>query len=162
MHKKINNLVMQLFLMRHGEAEPTFQDDAQRSLTTQGFIESQKAGVWLKDNMHAIDYALVSPFKRAQQTFEMVKSIVDVGDFETCPDITPSGKAELVHDYVYALAQEKSIDSLIIVSHMPLVSYLLDSFCGKLQSLIFATASVACLEFDVAENRAILKEVYLP
>ncbi|MCC2604517.1 phosphohistidine phosphatase SixA [Planctobacterium marinum] len=162
MHKKINNLVMQLFLMRHGEAEPTFHDDAQRSLTTQGFIESQKTGVWLKENIHNIEYALVSPFKRAQQTFEMVQSIVEIDNFEICADITPSGKAEQVHDYVYALAHEKSVESLIIVSHMPLVSYLLDEFCGKLQSLIFATASVACLDFDIEQNKATLKQVYLP
>lgn len=153
---------MQLFVMRHGEAEPVFKDDAGRSLTTQGFIECQKAGVWLQETATAIDYALVSPFKRAEQTFDMVRSIVPVNNAELCEDIIPSGNAALVHDYVYTLVQEKQFNSILLVSHMPMVSYLVDSFCGRLRSILFATASVARLDYDLEANQAKLEEIYLP
>ncbi|WP_338292248.1 phosphohistidine phosphatase SixA [Planctobacterium marinum] len=153
---------MQLFLMRHGEAENSFSNDAQRSLTTQGFIESQKAGVWLNDTVNHIDYALVSPFKRARQTYEMVQSITTVAHTEFSEDIIPSGSVELVHDYIQVLAQERNLKSLIVVSHMPLVSYLVDSFCGQLRSILFTTASVARLDYDIEANKAVFGELYLP
>lgn len=141
-------------LMRHGEASPNFRDDINRSLTTHGFIETQNSGVWLKDTVHSIDKAIVSPYLRAQQTFDMVSSIVPVLHREDNSDVIPSGNASLVQDYVNVLLQESQISSLLIVSHMPLVSYLLDSFCGRLESRIFSTASIALLDYDPEKNSA--------
>lgn len=153
---------MQLFLMRHGEAENSFSNDAQRSLTTQGFIESQKAGVWLNDTANSIDYALVSPFKRAKQTYEMVHTIATIEYEEYSDDIIPSGNVDLVHDYIQALAQERQLKSLLLVSHMPLVSYLVDNFCDQLRSVVFATGSIVRLEYDIESDKAAFGELFLP
>lgn len=150
-------------LMRHGEAESQFQIDSARNLTTRGFIETKKAGVWLRDNVETIDMALVSPYTRAQQTFEMVASVVDVTRNETTHEIIPSGRASVVHDYVDAILDIHSdIQSLLIVSHMPLVSYLLDNFCGQFESRLFATASIALLDYDPKAHRGKVEKIFNP
>lgn len=154
---------MQLMLMRHGEAEASFQNDAARNLTTRGFIETQKAGVWLRDTVEQIDFALVSPYARAQQTFEMVSGVVDVVKSETTHEIVPSGTPSVVHDYVDALlALNPDIQSLLIVSHMPLVSYLLDNFCGHFESRLFATSSIALLDYEIATHRGKVEKIFNP
>lgn len=153
---------MQLILMRHGEAEPNFRNDSQRNLTTRGFMECQKTGVWLRQNIGDIDVALVSPYVRARQSFETIKSIVSIERFEESSDIIPSGDPKLVQDYVHALCDDSDLSSLLIVSHMPLVSYLVDSFCGSFKSHLFSTASVTTLNYKVSENKAEIAEIYTP
>lgn len=154
---------MQLMIMRHGEAEANFQNDAARNLTTRGFIETQKAGVWLRDTVEHIDMALVSPYARAQQTFEMVSNVVDVTRSETNHQIVPSGTASAVHDYVDGILQiDTDVQSLLIVSHMPLVSYLLDNFCGHFESRLFATSSIALLEYDKDAHRGVIEKIFNP
>lgn len=154
---------MQLMIMRHGEAEPTFRDDANRKLTTQGFIEAQQGGVWLKQKVDSIDYAIVSPFVRAKQTHEMVASIVTCGYTETSAEITPSGIPSSVHDYIDGLiASNPNISSLILVSHMPLVTYLLDSFTRKMESRMFCTGGIACLDYQGAGQSAVVTGFFTP
>jgi phosphohistidine phosphatase len=154
---------MQLMIMRHGEAEASFQNDAARNLTTRGFIEAQKAGVWLRDTVEQIDMALVSPYVRAQQTFDMVSSVVDVSRSETNHQIVPSGTPSTVHDYVDAiLDMNNDVQSLLLVSHMPLVSYLLDNFCGQFESRLFATSSIALLDYNTSTQRGVVGEIYNP
>lgn len=153
---------MQLILMRHGEAEPNFSNDPQRNLTTRGYIECQKSGIWLKQNVGGIQKALVSPYVRAKQSFEMVKSMVSISDVEESSDIIPSGEPKLVHDYVHVVCEQSNLSSLLIVSHMPMVSYLVDSFCGELRSHLFSTASIVMLDYDIEQDKAQLVEIFTP
>ena len=153
---------MQIILMRHGEAESNFRNDPERKLTTRGFMECQKTGVWLNQGIGNIDFALVSPYTRARQSYEMVSSIALVKQSEESSDIVPSGNPTVVHDYVNMICKEKSLNSLLIVCHMPIVSYLMDSFCGELKSHLFSTASVVVLKYDVEENKAQIAEIFTP
>lgn len=153
---------MQLIIMRHGEAEPAFANDPQRNLTTRGFMECQRTGAWLQQHFGTIDYALVSPYVRAMQSFEMVKSMVTVGQMEESNDIIPSGNPKIVQDYVNVLEQQHDVKTLLFVSHMPVVSYLVDTFCDRFISHLFSTASVATLEYDTVAHKAEIGEVYTP
>ena len=150
-------------IMRHGDAEPNFRDDQNRNLTTQGMIEVQKAGIWLHSKIEQVDYALVSPYVRAQQTYELISDFVEVSNCETTHEVIPSGSASTVHEYVDALvAVKQDVESLIIVSHMPLVSYLLDNFCGHFESRLFATSGIAILDYDVSKRVGNISEFYTP
>lgn len=154
---------MQLMIMRHGDAEPNFRDDQNRNLTTQGMIEVQKAGVWLHSIIQQVDYALVSPYVRAQQTFELMSDFVEVYQSETTHEVIPSGSASTVHEYVDALvAVKQNVDSMLIVSHMPLVSYLLDNFCGHFESRLFSTSGIAVLDYDVSKRVGVITDFYTP
>ncbi len=154
---------MRLLIMRHGEAQPQLHDDFNRQLTSHGFLEAQKAGAWLKQAINQVDYALVSPFIRAQQTFQMVSGVVDVVDHETYRDIVPSGSASMVHDYVDVLLRENpEIENLLIVAHMPIVTYLLDNFCQRFEARLFPTAAIAQLSYDVEVGKAEIEAFFCP
>lgn len=140
--------------MRHGEAEPYNTSDKSRNLTLYGRSQAQQAGIWLRQNYEQIDMALVSPYVRAQQTLESVQQFVDIKKVETCADIVPAGSAQVTHDYVdYILSGQSDIASLLLVAHMPIVSFLLDEFCRSQESALFGTASIFCVDYDVSISR---------
>ncbi|AWL12370.1 Phosphohistidine phosphatase SixA [Saliniradius amylolyticus] len=154
---------MDIYIMRHGEAEQRFGEDASRRLTTRGFDEAALAGQWLKQHPGNVDLALVSPFTRAQQSFEAVSAICPVVESQTCADITPAGSPAYFHDYLHALVTtETQLKSLLLVSHMPFVSLLVDELCERPLSLLFATAGVVHLRYDAQTETASMVSQYLP
>ncbi|MCY7295861.1 phosphohistidine phosphatase SixA [Alteromonas sp. a30] len=154
---------MRLFIMRHGEAEPYNTSDEARNLTIYGRSQAQQAGIWLKQEYDQIDMALVSPFVRAKQTLESIQQFVDVGRVEINTDITPCGNPSLVHDYVDVLLNEHSdVKSLLLVAHMPIVSFLLDEFCKSNQAALFGTASIFSVDYDVSISRGMPGSIFFP
>jgi phosphohistidine phosphatase len=59
---------MQIFVMRHGQAEMVAPSDEQRPLTETGIKEAKFIGQWLLKNNTIFDCVFVSPYVRAQQT----------------------------------------------------------------------------------------------
>lgn len=154
---------MQIFIMRHGEAENRFTDDASRCLTPQGVAEAGNSGAWLHNIVGHIDMVLVSPYVRAGQTLEAVKHKLPIEITQVSADVTPDGQVELFHDYLRVLlGEDTQIQSLLIVSHMPFVSSLVDELCGHYHSMLFATAGIAQLEYDIESGRASLVRQYIP
>ncbi|UYZ83286.1 phosphohistidine phosphatase SixA [Entomomonas sp. E2T0] len=110
---------MNLWLLRHGEAEFRITTDAARNLTEHGeqevLISAQKL-----QNV-PIDIVLHSPYKRAIQTAMLVcKTIGYKGKIQEVDWITPDDNAQLVI---------KKLDSyegknILIVSHQPLLGVL--------------------------------------
>jgi phosphohistidine phosphatase len=152
--------------MRHGDAVPMQLNDKERDLTLLGEKQGQQAGRWLNKYYHAsqgVELALVSPYKRAQQTCNQLATEVKVGRKELYDDIVPEGSSRLVHDYIdYLIAQNKVHRNLLIVSHMPLVSYLFDELLGVKESMLFATSSCAIIEYFPEKASGQLIEVYYP
>ncbi|MFT5313006.1 MAG: phosphohistidine phosphatase [Paraglaciecola sp.] len=142
---------MQIIIMRHGDAEPMQVNDSERNLTSLGEKQAQHTGRWLNKYYHAnkgIEFALVSPYQRAQQSYNQLASQVNVVRKELCDDIVPEGCSRLVHDYIdYLIAQHHVERNLLLVSHMPFVSYLFDELCGVNKSLLFATSSCAIIDY---------------
>lgn len=144
---------MYLFIMRHGDAERTFIKDEDRNLSPLGIEQSIQSGIWLKqiceDFEFPLDKVLVSPFLRAKQTYDNVLQNVEVLDHEVCADITPSGDPVTAHLYIDALLQQNpSMRSMLLVSHMPFVSYLLDEICTEQKSLLFSTGFIVAVKYD--------------
>jgi phosphohistidine phosphatase len=153
---------MQIIIMRHGDAEPLKKNDSTRNLSALGVQQAMEAGKWLNEYYLAsngIGAALVSPYSRAQQTFEQLNLYVNVGEVQINEDITPDGNPQLLHDHIDYLLQEKKLKkSLLIVSHMPFVSYLLDELMSHRESQLFATSSLTIIEYP----RSKIVEVYHP
>lgn len=151
-----------LFIMRHGEAESLRLDDKSRNLTEEGRLQSQQASHWIINQYlegGSVDLALVSPYRRARQTFDALSLDLSAKKMELCNDITPEGNADLVHSYLDARLNAGRIDgnrpvvnSLLVVSHMPLVSYLVDSLCCSHTTSLFATASVAVIRYSLTKQ----------
>lgn len=133
---------MNIYIMRHGEAGYDAHSDAQRVLTNAGKQQTREMANWLKHQDVLFDYALVSPFTRTQQTLKVVQSVIPIASIEICEDLTPDGTVEVITNYLSTL-HTKSIKSILIVSHLPLVGYLVSALCPTLPPPNFATATVA-------------------
>lgn len=149
---------MFIFVMRHGEAVNAFNVDERRPLTPRGDKQSLLAAKWLEnfEQTHSakVSHALVSPFVRAQQTFQHIEHQLSISKNETVKDITPSGNPKIAHDFVDAYCQTgREVSGLLVVSHMPFVSYFIDELCQSHMSRIFTTASIVCIDYDLSESK---------
>ena len=153
---------MHLLLMRHGEAELHSANDETRNLTASGVTQSRQAGVWLNEQFSHVDVALVSPFVRAQQTLDALSTQVSVDRVITCPDIVPSGNPVVVHDYVDAfLLENPTVKTVLLVCHMPIVSFLADNFCQFEHSSLFVTSAIMTIDYQVDQSRGVKSLGYL-
>lgn len=154
---------MHIFIMRHGEAELAQQNDRGRQLTEHGKQQSEESGKWLKDVVSQFDCALVSPYRRAEQTFEQVSKQISAGQVLSSSDFVPSGNIRVAQDFIDYLCKENpDYQTLLIVSHMPFVSYFTDLLCQHPMSKIFATAAIVHLDYDVELGRAVLLGEFIP
>ena len=162
---------MQLYIMRHGEASMLAPSDVQRPLTELGLLEAGLMGKWFAHLSLDFVQILVSPYLRAQQTLSTVLSEMNImvpppfsgmDNIETLDLITPSADAQHVHDYLDAFLQEKPCETLLIVTHMPLVSFLVESLTIKDQMPIFQTAAVAQIDYDVETMKGTLVRLISP
>lgn len=154
--------------MRHGQANPTGSIDHLRELTSKGYQEAKAIGHWFNDSGICLSQIFVSPFIRAQQTANTV-----LGEFslavksQSLDFITPSDNAERFHDYLDAViannpSEYTHADHLLIVSHMPLVSYLVAELTYDAQSPIFQTAAIAHIDYDVTKMKGQLVKLFAP
>lgn len=129
--------------MRHGEAALEAASDAVRPLTLCGRDESRQMAAWLNTKSVDIERVLVSPYLRAEQTLATVREALTLPEGEeVLPELTPGGNAEQVGSYLQALAMQ-GVSSVLIVSHLPLVGYLVAELCPGECPPIFATSAIA-------------------
>ena len=141
---------MQIFIMRHGQAEPIAPSDALRPLTTNGINEAKISGQWLAENQHQFDCIFVSPYLRAQQTADtVIEQLSGEKNRKTLSFITPEDRAKEVHDYIDAVCSVEQYQKILLVSHMPLVSYLVAELTFDNTMPIFQTASVAQIDYHL-------------
>ncbi|RLM24894.1 phosphohistidine phosphatase SixA [Brenneria alni] len=139
---------MQVLIMRHGDAVPDAASDAQRPLSARGCDESRKMAFWLDNQAVDIDCILVSPYLRAQQTLAAIRSILSLPEGDEClPELTPGGDAKLVGYYLQTLAREGT-EAVLVISHLPLVGYLVAELCPDETAPMFATSAIACVSID--------------
>ncbi|MDX5629270.1 MULTISPECIES: phosphohistidine phosphatase SixA [unclassified Brenneria] len=139
---------MQVLIMRHGDAVPDAASDSQRPLSTRGYDESQKMAFWLNNQAINIDRVLVSPYLRAQQTLAAVRDILPLPEEDEClSELTPGGNAKLVGYYLQTLAKEGT-DTVLVISHLPLVGYLVAELCPAETAPMFATSAIASVSVD--------------
>lgn len=169
-----------LWLMRHGDASFQAPTDAQRPLSEQGQNEVNFMASELKKRHLDLSFIWVSPYLRAQQTWELIKPALLKAQADQNPEhqaalpvqalpaldvrldapITPCDDPKKV---VKMLAAKTSGNGFLI-AHQPLLGRLatyLDS--GQVQDQALGTASVLALEMDcIAPGCALLKEHLFP
>jgi len=152
--------------MRHGEAVDQFcrteKEDAKRPLTENGQLEAFKMGEWLARKAPLLDEIYVSPYLRTQQTCQQVLKGVKQCDEPinkivkpiTLDFITPLGKAKEVHNFIEELLlsddnkQNKNELTLLIISHMPLVSSIVSELTISNERLFFSTGTIVQIDYD--------------
>ena len=139
---------MKIYIMRHGQAGMNAKTDEQRPLTEQGIEESIHMARWLAPQLgDQLDRVIHSNYLRAKQTWQSICSeLPKAGAVEESGDITPYGDPAFVASYLTALAAKH--DSILMVSHLPLVGYLVQSLCPAAGAPMFATSGLACIEWQ--------------
>ena len=139
---------MQVYIMRHGDAALEADNDAARPLTHCGCDESRQMAHWLDNQVVDIERVLVSPYLRAEQTLKVVREgMILPQESDVLPELTPSGDAGRVARYIEALAHE-GVSSVLVLSHLPLVGYLVSELCPQEAPPMFATSGIALVDYD--------------
>ena len=139
---------MQVFIMRHGDAALDAASDSVRPLTPCGCDESRQMATWLIGQKVDVERVLVSPFLRAEQTLNEVGECMNLPDnVDVLPELTPCGDVGLVSAYLQALANEGT-SSVLVISHLPLVGYLVSELCPGETPPMFTTSAIASVTLD--------------
>lgn len=153
--------MVNLVIMRHGEAEPQYLSDSERQLTAAGQAEVSQMAEWLHHHYSAFDRIFSSPYRRTQQTAALlVQKVGATQAVELNTDLVPEGNAQLVVDFLDMLYAENPHAKILVVSHMPLVSFLVEAFTRSGQTPIFDTAGVACIDYH--QRKGMLLEYACP
>ncbi|SIN76235.1 phosphohistidine phosphatase SixA [Salinivibrio sp. ES.052] len=156
---------MKLIIMRHGEAQAFAASDSERGLTANGEQQSKQMAVWLNQQIgsQAIDKVLVSPYLRAQQTWQVCAPLLPTASqVITEEEITPYGQSDRVYDYVNAMIEVEKLDVVLVVSHLPLVGYLTNEWVQEGQPPMFATSAMALIDIDIDTQQASLSTMMSP
>lgn len=120
---------MELFLLRHGNAESSAPRDRDRELSAEGREELRVVLSACGEQLASVDYVLVSPYLRAQQTCDIARSYlpqITAEQQQTVDFLKPNGSSQAVIDWAYSAGYQ----SVLMVTHQPLVGILLDELCG--------------------------------
>lgn len=138
---------MIIALFRHGHAESYANTDAERPLSETGCDQARSAAEQLAERIPQFDHIWVSPYKRAQQTWQQASPFIS-GAVSEQPLITPSGDVDTV---IYSLSQLPSDAKVLLVTHQMFVGDLLDALGGfERGKYLMGTANIAVLNTDIA------------
>lgn len=141
---------MKLFIMRHGQAEFNAPSDKLRNLTQQGIEESIVMAKWLLTQQTDFSITFVSPYNRAQQTYNYaIEQIGMVGHHYCLNDLSPESSPKMCGDALLAYCAHHNASSALVVSHLPLVALLVGDLCKGDIMPSFSTSSIACVDIDL-------------
>lgn len=144
---------MQLFLMRHGEASFDALSDRERVLTEQGRYQTRQMANWLATQVSAFDLVMVSPYLRAQQSWQEVSSAFpELRKLMVLDELVPSGDPATCASLIMAYAEQCKADKVLVMSHMPLLGYLVSDIVRGIEPPLFATSAISLI--DVHGERA--------
>jgi len=138
---------MELYLMRHGEAEAYACSgrDADRSLTPSGIEQVTEVGMCLRSQHFKVDLICASPYVRAAQTADLIaREIHYPGHVENLNSLAPSGSVE---ETCSDLEHWRHRDRILLVGHMPHMAELLFFLMkdSKHAPAAFHKAAIACI-----------------
>jgi phosphohistidine phosphatase len=142
--------MMEVFVLRHGQAEPQCTTDEARNLTQKGRMDVAASANNSLEELMRIKEIWASPLVRAQQTAEIVQAILrEKGvsvDIKTTSLIEPESHPRAF----FQKLQEESVPSVLLASHMPFVGDFLDLFCGGARGgFMMATSSLAKVSCEI-------------
>lgn len=142
---------MQIFILRHGQAEPQKTTDEVRQLTDKGRADVVQSAEQSIKELISVQQIWSSPLVRAQQTAAIVRELLStqgvVVEVHTTDFIVPEAKPE----FLFSHLQEITVQSLLLTSHLPFVGEFIDVFCGSEPGFhAMHTSSLACIDYDIA------------
>lgn len=119
---------MDVFLLRHGAAEPVANRDRDRSLTAEGREALHRILQANQRDLNQVQTVLTSPYARTLQTSELAATYLSSVDIpvEAHTFLTPDGNPQDVLDWLSQCNKQ----TVLLVTHQPLVGTLVDELCG--------------------------------
>lgn len=141
--------MINVVLMRHGDAEPTSSSDQERRLTPLGVDEVQCMAAYLAQHQAPFDYVVSSPYVRACQTADLMVA-------QQCPaaqrlqvtELVPEADAHDAKLLLDALLDVTPNARILLVSHMPLLSFLTEQLTRQGNTPIYSTAGCALIQYQ--------------
>ncbi len=135
---------MNVYIMRHGEAEANSSSNGERHLTERGASQVTKTLHFANQMGVSINAIASSPLVRAKQTAEIAKRIFKV-EYSITNSLEPEGSPEGIYE---ELSKHKPSDGVLLISHQPLVSKLLSNILGTESRVSFLTGTLAMVSVD--------------
>lgn len=120
---------MNLFILRHGQAESQRTTDEVRKLTDKGCADTERVISGRVADLQIINQVWASPLVRAQQTAAIATSYFSALTIQTTDLIVPEASPVVAMDWLQSINQPNL--SILLVSHQPLVGELVNRLCGK-------------------------------
>lgn len=144
--------------MRHGEAAPIASADKLRPLTTKGIDDVKQMATWLYQQYGSFDYIWASPYLRTKQTAElMLAKQPNYSQLNLISDLVPEADVAMLQSYLDAFLATKPDAKVLLVSHMPLVSFLVAQFTDYSQTPVFSPAQLACIDYKPQQRGQLVK-----
>ena len=131
--------MIDLFVLRHGDASFDAPSDDLRELSVRGHNEVKLVYNEILDSLEGLTSIFVSPYRRAQQTADIMCDALDVSFQKQhrlvrsdmallTPEADRNKLIQFLFDYVQNSVAEQR-HKILLVSHQPLVSCLLTALC---------------------------------
>lgn len=139
---------MNLYLLRHGEAEVNASSGGGRQLTESGHEEVANVAKQFASKNLKLDRCFASPALRAQQTAETFLSyIFTPPEIETAEVLSANQRAAQLMSFLEGVPE----GNILLVSHNPILSELLALLTnGNVDHMqILGTGHLACVTLDI-------------
>jgi phosphohistidine phosphatase len=142
---------MQVFVLRHGQAEAQITTDEARNLTSKGRADLAANLKYSLSDLTSVQEIWASPLVRAQQTAQIVRDILAAQGVQVAIKTTDLIMPESDPAGLFDVLQSTNLHSVLLASHQPFVGDFIDLFCGSTRGFHpMNTSSMALIECDVA------------
>lgn len=107
---------MQIFLLRHANADVPAATDSERPLSDRGIAQAKKAGLFCRKHQLQPDLILISPLLRARQTAEHFAAQLDSVKMEVAPFLASGMEPETA---LSELKAYQNFERIFLVGHEP-------------------------------------------
>lgn len=144
---------MTIFILRHGQAEAQITTDEARRLTDKGRSDTVRVVQARVADMAPLAQIWASSLVRAQQTAEIAAGYFPQLKIQTTDLLVPEANPQALLDWLHELSAQQlvnSSESILLVSHQPLVGSLVNMLCGKPDGYYpMGTSSLAAIRAQV-------------
>lgn len=144
---------MTIFILRHGQAEAQITTDEVRRLTDKGRSDTDRVVQARLADMASLTQIWASSLVRAQQTAEIAASYFPGMTIQTNDLLVPEANPQVLLNWLDELRAQQSNNpnqSILLVSHQPLVGLLVNMLCGKPEDYYpMGTSSLAAINAPV-------------
>jgi phosphohistidine phosphatase len=152
---------MQLYLLRHAEAEDDPTSDEQRALTTKGEKQARSVGKFCRNHSINPKIILSSPLRRAEQTARIFAGELDVPNAVQLAEFLRPG---LTLERTFSgLEKYPEKASILLVGHEPDLSKLAGSLVGtRAENIHFRKATLMSVNLSKMESGTGMIDFLIP